>query len=137
MSGLLFRLFCLPRVEECAIQQSAIVMVAYIVGDLHGSVTLLWLVVSLNLHLVFCVPDIKQKHIKVQDRIRGDDVTCRGSIQCCSFLSYTNKSKDYTLLECVCTLSNIHIMNSNGKLCVEMYVLPCILSTVLTGVRVL
>lgn len=101
MCGLLFRLFCSPGVEECAIEQSTIVVVAYIVRDLHGSDTLLWKVVSLNLHLVFCVPDIKQKHIKVQDGIRGDDVTWGGSSQTVMLILVRQISKNLS----ECTLS--------------------------------
>lgn len=81
VSGLLFTLLCSPRVEERTIKQSAIVVVSYIIRDLDSSATLLWHVVSLNLHLVFRVPDIKQKHIKVQDGLRGDDVTWGGRTQ--------------------------------------------------------
>lgn len=66
----------LPRVKECTVQQCAIVVVPHKVGHIYSPGTRLRLVVGLHLDLVLWIPDIQQQHIKMQHRIRWDDVTC-------------------------------------------------------------
>lgn len=56
-------------------------MVSYKVGHLDPPSALLRFEVSLNLHFIFRIPKIYQKHIKVEHGIGGYHTSCKSRTQ--------------------------------------------------------
>lgn len=65
-----------PGIKQRPIQQGAIIVVSNVVGHLHLPGADGGRVIGLDLDAVLGVPHIKQQDIKVENGIRGDEVTC-------------------------------------------------------------
>lgn len=62
-------------------------MVSYKVGHLDPPSAFLRFEVSLNLHFIFRIPKIYQKHIKMEHGIGGDHTSCKKQNNTMEFMS--------------------------------------------------
>lgn len=56
----------LPGIEQCPVQERAVVVIPNEIGHLDGPRAARGLEVSVNLDLIFRIPDIHEKHVKMQ-----------------------------------------------------------------------